>query len=199
MSDTSQQPGPAGRGAIVLAGGRSRRMGRDKAALAVGGRTLVEHVVAQVRPHVAEVLVSVETPGRLADLGLRVVADRQPGQGPMMGIGSALALATHHLNLVVACDIPELPPDLVGRLFEAARAADAAVPVLAEGVRHPLLAVYHRRVLPRLEGLLAAGRRSVLDLLDACDVRYLPAGVPLDDLDTPEAYAAHLESRGERP
>jgi molybdenum cofactor guanylyltransferase len=182
--------------AIVLAGGHSRRMGRDKALLAfppIPGRTVVEHIVAQLGSRVGRVLVSGGDPARYARIGLEVVPDREPDQGPMMAVASALARSDRELNLVVACDMPELPLALVDRLLAAARAgAEIAVPVTAEGHYEPLFAVYRRAILDRLDAAPARGSRGLRAVYPECDTRpvRLGAGERLVNMNTPEEYEA---------
>src|SRR5579862_3839386 len=97
---------------FVLAGGRSRRMGRDKALLPYRGAPLIAHVAGTVEKvlddsgHVA----IVGAPDRYRDLGYRVLADLFPGCGPLGGIVTALSLAESDWNLIVACDMPNLDP-----------------------------------------------------------------------------------------
>jgi molybdopterin-guanine dinucleotide biosynthesis protein A len=185
---------------IVLAGGRSRRMGQDKALLPIDGRPLIERVVQALAPHFAEVLVSVAEPGRYEFLGRRTVVDRQPGEGPLMGLASALAASSHDVNLVVPCDAPDVSVPLALRLLRAARGADAAVPRTAEGRPEPLFAVYRRRTLPRLEAALAAGERTLRHLYPALAVRWvdLPAGAQVANLNTMDDYVRHAR-RGPAP
>jgi len=169
-------------------------MGRDKAGIELHGQTLLERVVGQVSPHVAEVIVSTSARGRHEGAGWRVVPDREVGQGPLMALSSALTASSSDYNLVIACDVPRLPAGLVGRLLAAAAGADGAVVVGPDGRWEPLLAVYHRRIVPRLERLLADGERQALRLFDVCELRAveLPEGVVLENLNTPEEVAAHL-------
>ena len=176
--------------AIVLAGGQSTRMGRDKALLEWGGQPLIARVVGQLEPFFDEILVSGNDPERYAFLGKRVVPDEVAGEGPLMGIVTAMAAARHDTCFVTACDVPELPRDLLRRLLREARGADGAVPV-SDGERYePLFAVYHRRALPVARRLLARGVRKVLRLFDEADFRRvrLERGEELTNVNTPEDY-----------
>ena len=170
--------------AIVLAGGRGRRMKADKAGLDVGGRTLLEHVLGQIGPHFDEVLVSI-TPGQklapvpglrtLTPLGpdspsgasapqVRIVEDEEPGLGPLGGLLVGLKTAKHEACAVVACDIPDIDKALLRSLAEAAADAAIAVPVGPSGLYEPLFAVYRRSIIPEIESLLGRGERSLLPL-----------------------------------
>jgi len=104
----------------VLAGGASRRMGTDKAALAVGGRSLLERAVAALRPHCAEVVV-VSARADTPTGAWRTVADERPGQGPLAGLETALAEAGRHgceAAVVLAVDLPLVEAEAVGELLE---------------------------------------------------------------------------------
>ncbi len=156
--------------AIVLAGGRGRRMKADKAGLDVGGRTLLEHVLDQLEPYFDEVLVCV-SPGqsvRLRSSSPLLVEDLVPGLGPIGGLLAGLTTARHEACVVVACDIPEIDVPLLRALARAAGGADIAVPAGPSGLREPLFAIYRRSVLPHIEALLAGGERSLLPLYDRC-------------------------------
>jgi len=168
--------------AIVLAGGRGRRMKADKAGLAVGGRTLLEHVISQLEPHFSEVLISVAPGQRLGSWpgvrkaqpltgeypSLRVVDDETPGQGPLGGILAGLKAATNDASAVVACDIPDVSVPLLRSLARAAGNAEIAVPVGPAGHFEPLFAVYRKSATPAIEDLLQAGERSILPLFGRC-------------------------------
>jgi molybdopterin-guanine dinucleotide biosynthesis protein A len=184
--------------AIVLAGGRSSRMGRDKALLPVGGRTMIEHVVDQLRPHFAEILVSAGEPERYTFLGLEIAVDHKPGLGPMAGVASALARSRHEVNFVVSCDLASVPVDLMSRLLREARTgADVIVPVTANSHYEPLFAVYRRRVRPLLERALEGGARKLDSIYDGCETRTMPlrADEVLRNINTAGDYRRLIEER----
>jgi len=180
---------------VVLAGGQSTRMQRDKALLPLEGRPLVSHVVDGLRAHVDEVLVSADDAAKYAFLGLPVIADRVPKQGPMMAVASTLEHARHDTVLYAPCDVPHLPAALVARLFRAARdGGDIIVPRGPDGRYEPLFAIYRRSVLPELLRALDAGERRIVRIYDRCDTRVVPVG-PEDGLlnvNTAADYAALL-------
>ena len=150
------------RSGFVLAGGKSSRMGRDKALLPFRGRTLVEAVAEAVAEAAGRVTL-IGDPKRYAGLNLPVVADRYPGCGPLAGIHCALALDQADWNLVVACDMPELTPSFLRSLLEAAEAAraDCLIPKGPAGLPEPLCGVYHRRSLPVIQAALERGVRKI--------------------------------------
>ncbi len=177
--------------AVVLAGGASERMGRDKALLPFRGGTLIEHIVAQLEPHFGEILISTNSPARYAFLGKKAVVDQLPDQGPMMGVASALAVSSHDWNFFVPCDTPFVPIEVVLDLLRRARGGDGALPVQRDGRWEPLFAVYHRRLRPQMEAALAHGERRIARLFPKFDLRFvaLAEGQTLLDVDTPEDFA----------
>jgi len=185
--------------AIVLAGGRSGRMGRDKGSLVVGGQTLIERVVARLRQHVSEVLVGGLPSSARVVAGTRSVVDRKRGQGPLMGIASCLAASRSDRNLVAACDLPDIPDRLIERLLEEALDCEAAVP-RGPGGLEPLLAVYRRRLLPDIERVLAAGEHRIRAAYEGRQVRFVDLtalGIDsLPNLNTPEDLEEYVSRIG---
>lgn len=150
--------------AVILAGGRSRRMGGDdKAWLPWRGSTLIEAVVSVLRLQVDELLVVANRyPERYAGIGLRCVGDRRADYpGPMAGLEAGLHATDARWVLSVPVDAPHLPADLVNRLLVSAEAAGSARACDADGAQ-PLIAVYRREpVLPSLARALDAGERAM--------------------------------------
>ena len=159
---------------IVLAGGKSRRLGVDKALLSLGGAPLLQTVVQRVSQVCPRVIVAVDRPGRYRRLRLpvRFVADASAGLGPLAGLQSGLQACSTAHALVVACDLPFLNVDLLRYMAGLPRSYQALVPRSA-GREHPLHAVYARSCLPEVDALLAAGGGSMQELLDRLDVRWL--------------------------
>lgn len=194
--------------AAVLAGGQSRRMGRDKAFLPVGGRPLIERTLETLERRFPEVLVVANEVGKYAHLGRRVAADLRPGAGALGGIYTAIALAARPATHVFlcACDMPFLDErliDLLVRQLDVGTPPDVVVPEdpsapdSSAGL-HPLCAVYSRHVLPAIERKLAAGRLKVIGFYDDVVVRrvgpgaFAAAGVSpraLMNTNTPEELA----------
>ncbi|GEK74092.1 MULTISPECIES: molybdenum cofactor guanylyltransferase MobA [Halomonas] len=148
---------------LVLAGGQGRRMGGcDKGLEAFAGRPLIAHAVAPLVGRVAELLISAnrhpEAYARWAD---RVVADVEAGyMGPLMGLYSGLRAAATDWVVVVPCDCPALPDDLVARLI--AGRGDADIAVAHDGERlHPVVALIRRDLVDDLGEALAVGERKV--------------------------------------
>ncbi len=147
---------------IVLAGGQSRRMGRDKAWIEWDGQPLVARAAAALRAAgCTEVLVVGGDAVRIAALGLTPVADAAPGEGPLQALAAGLAAAAAPVALVVACDMPGLRPEALSALGRLADGYDAAVPHVPPGGWEPLHAAYAKTCLPAIEARLAAGERKM--------------------------------------
>lgn len=149
--------------AIVLAGGRSTRMGQDKASLVLDGRTLLQWVVDAVSAVASEVVV-VGAPGRglpavVSPRMLRTVADSVEGQGPLAGIIAGLEATERAVAVVVGCDQPFMRPALLAHLAELARTNAAAVPVV-DGRPQPLGSAIRRETLPALRTAFDGGQRA---------------------------------------
>ena len=179
--------------AIILAGGASERMGRDKAMLDIDGRPLIQHLFEQLRPHFEQVLISANDPSEYAFLGVDIVPDQIPGKGPLMGILSALEASRHDINFIVACDMPDLYVPLLHTMMRAANNHDAVVPRTHLAVE-PLFAIYHKRTAPMIRKAMDAGHYSVREAFKTCDIAY----VDVEDsqlprsLNTQEDYQAFV-------
>lgn len=157
---------------ILLAGGKSSRMGGgDKCLLPLGGRPILAHVIEQLKPQVAELIISANgDPARFSAFGLPVVEDRLGGYaGPLAGILAGLEWARTNrpesrFAITAASDTPFLPADLVSRLCSASREGvpDLAVARSADGM-HAVFGLWPITIAPDLEALLLSGDRKVSD------------------------------------
>ncbi|MGD0545959.1 MAG: molybdenum cofactor guanylyltransferase [Candidatus Acidiferrales bacterium] len=158
---------------FVLAGGKSSRMGRDKALLEIDGESLIARSTRLVRAVLKEPVVIASTPGYGA-LGLKIVADDFPGYGPLGGIATALHVSTKPWNLVIACDLPYLTKTWLEYLIERAlkSVADAVVPMNVRGPE-PLCAMYHKSAEARIRTAVEGGMRKVTDSFATLCVEYV--------------------------
>jgi molybdopterin-guanine dinucleotide biosynthesis protein A len=163
---------------VILAGGESRRMGRDKLSLEVGGVPLIRRVHDAISARCEDVIL---VGGNTAPLeGVRLVPDERAGrQGPLAGMEAGLAAARNRQVFVAAGDLPFLPPDLVGALLGWLEERGASAVVPRHGDRtHPLCAAYDRGVLPRVRSALDRRIRSVREFLGMLDnVVYVEGGL----------------------
>ena len=180
--------GRANRAGWVLAGGRSSRMGTDKAVIALDGAPLIERAIAVARTACESVSI-VGDPAKYGSLGCPVVPDEFDGAGPLAGIEAALRTSAADWNLILACDMPSLDADVPASLFGAiGEHGDCVLPRHADGKLEPLCAVYHRRCHGQIRAALDSGVRKVASALDGLAIRYVT--VTRDDsftnLNTPE-------------
>ncbi len=155
---------------FVLAGGASRRMGRDKALLPWEGTTLLDHALRRLRAVCGAVAILGGSPDRYADQGAPVVPDAVHGAGPLAALLAALEHARTDVVLLLAVDLPFVPEALLGFLPEAAEDADLAAPV-AEGLPQPLCAAYRRSCTEAVRRHLTAGRFKMTHFWEDVRVR----------------------------
>lgn len=162
---------------IVLAGGQSRRMGRDKALESFDGQPLLRRALDRVSGVTDEIIVVAADEPRAAALPLlddtRVALDLYPGLGSLGGIFSGLSAARHRYGLVVGCDMPFLNPDLMRHLLSLREGFDVVAPVI-DGRPEPVHAVYSRVCLPHIENRLKAGELKITGFYGQVRVRYVP-------------------------
>ncbi len=186
MSDSS---------AFVLAGGKSSRMGSDKAFLQLDGRTLLARALELAQAAAPQVFI-VGQRDKFACFGA-VVEDVFPGRGPLGGIHAALSATATELNLVLAVDLPFMRADFLRYLLERARASSALVVVpRALGGYQPLCAVYRRAFRQRAETVLQAGRNKIDPLFTPGETLVLEQE-ELERLSFPAAMFDNLNTRQE--
>jgi molybdopterin-guanine dinucleotide biosynthesis protein A len=170
-------------------------MGSDKPSLPFGSETMLERVTRIARSVADDVIVV----GR-RDQGASTVHDATEDQGPLAGIAAGLSASTTDLNIVVACDMPLINPEVLKRLVSLIGDHDACVAVVDEHAS-ALCGVYRSRVAAAAQALLDAGERRLMRLLDRVQTKRVDAAVFRDidpnldtflSCDTPEAYRAAL-------
>jgi molybdopterin-guanine dinucleotide biosynthesis protein A len=197
---------------IILAGGRSSRMGRDKASLVLDGETLLQRT-ARALSGAADELVLVRAPEQTlpnVDAGVPVVeaADPVEGQGPLVGIAAGLEAARAPVALIVAVDMPFLEPALL-RLLAARVSGDHRwVVPLAEGRPQPLCSAIARDALPIVREHIAAGDRAPMAMARDLGALRLPeeewsradpGGHSFINVNTPEEFEAARAAAAEPP
>lgn len=184
-------------GAVLLSGGRSRRMGADKAALSLGGEPFLRQIARELESF-PERLLSVDRIGRYELPGWKPVEDLIPGCGPLGGMYSALRSCSSEALLVATCDIPLYRASFGQWLLEQLEGSwDAVVPVTADGI-HPLCAVYRKRCMEIFQAQIEGGRCRVRDALEQLRVRYVDAEgreEALRNVNTPEDYRELLKGK----
>jgi molybdopterin-guanine dinucleotide biosynthesis protein A len=177
----------------IMLGGLSTRMGKDKALVTLGGKTLLERAVERWGNYGGGVQLSVGAVERavMAPEGIPAVADIYPERGPLGGLQAGLQACKTPILLLVAVDCPFLDPSLADRLVDAIGEADACV-FTSEGRPQPLFGLYRVSCLKPAEDMLLRGDNRMRCLLDQVSTLYLPEEDPhpFRNLNTPEELAA---------
>ena len=192
-------------GAIVVAGGRSARFGRDKLSEPLDGRPLLHHAIAAVRTLTdSVVVVAAHDAAPRIPAGVSVVRDDRPFEGPLVGLAAGLAASPVDRVIVVGGDMPTLVPAVLGRLLDALLGDATAAILETDGARAILpLALRTSAADAAVRRLVDAGERRLGALLDVLQVRVVPSaewrlddpdGLTLRDIDTP----ADLPGQGVR-
>ncbi|MGN7762150.1 molybdenum cofactor guanylyltransferase [Paenibacillus sp. 22594] len=193
---------------VILAGGRSRRMGADKALLMLEGQPLIAYSAARLSSITDHVVIACgeEERGAYRMFHLPLIPDIYPGLGPLAGLHAALQGSHTEWVAVLACDLPFASEGLFLHMLEIAYGGgdiQAVVPVTSEGRVQPLLALYNRSILPILEKFLSRRQLRVMEFLDVLDVHYVrdsdyeegprTHAFSLMNMNTPEDYAAAVK------
>lgn len=183
--------------AIILAGGRGRRMRREKSLLPVNGRPLIETIISQIRPCFRTILISAGSGEKFAFLGLPVIEDEAPGQGPLLAILSALRASACRVNFIMACDIPVIRVPFIERILALAPGCEIVVPRYRDGKFEPLFAAYARSVIPAIERQVAGGDLRISSLFRACRSEFIPMDGEkwFRNLNTIEEYHDYLRDK----
>ncbi len=163
---------------VILAGGKSSRLGNDKVLETVGSKSLLQRVISGVSLLSNDIIIVTASEQAFPELvdypELRIVSDIFPGKGPLGGIYTGLVTSTSFYNLVVAIDMPFLNRDFLRYMIRLAARFDLVVPRVGNLVE-PLHAVYTRKCLAPIEGMIAQGRLRVNLLLSLVNTRYVEA------------------------
>lgn len=196
----------AGRSAIVLAGGRSSRMGADKATLRFGGVTIIERVIAALTRGFDEVVIVAGAPAMapayaLAGGSVRMLRDPVPFEGPVKALRLGLDAIGTEVGFACACDLPFVDVRLAAELCGMAAGHDAAIVQIA-GRLQVLHAAYRKSCLPAIDAMIGRGERRLQDLAPLLDARvvgedeirrYDPELLSFFNVNTPEDYARARE------
>ena len=166
------------RSCIILAGGRSVRLGRDKLLERVGNSSLLENVVSRMELLAGEIILVVAEERSFPQLEsrpkIKKVSDIFPGQGSLGGIYTGLCASNSHYNLVIAADMPFLSQSLLRYIFEVSDGFDLVLPHI-NTFFEPLHAVYSRNCIEPAEFILKQGRKVIVELFRYVKVRYVEA------------------------
>ncbi len=157
---------------IVLAGGESSRLGRDKAFLEVKGQFLIESIIERLRQLSQEVIIVANETDRYEEFEATLVSDVYPGKGALGGIYSGVMRASNSYSLVVACDMPFLNLSLLRYMQTLAVSYDVVIPRIGH-LREALHAIYAKDCLPFMEEQLQQGDLRIIHFFPHVRVRYV--------------------------
>ncbi|GIU10697.1 MULTISPECIES: molybdenum cofactor guanylyltransferase MobA [Shewanella] len=151
--------------AVILAGGMARRMGGDdKGLVELNGEAMIKHTIDRIKPQVKEILINANrNQTRYAEFGFKVISDEHTGfLGPLAGMITAMGQTDADYLLVVPCDCPLLPTDLVPRMLAAIKAEDAEIAVASDGeYEQPVVLLLKPSLRDSMKAFLEAGERKV--------------------------------------
>ena len=163
---------------IILAGGRSSRLGREKLAEVIAGKSLTERAVSSLISLSQEILIVISQKQARSSLSLytypeaKTVVDLYPGKGSLIGIYTGLVHSTNFLNLVVACDMPFLNVNLLRYMIDISPGFDVIIPRIDDQME-PLHAVYSKNCIGPMESLIRQDNLKATAFFDSVKVRYV--------------------------
>lgn len=180
---------------IILSGGKSSRMGENKAFVELGGERLLDRTITLFRDLFDEIILVTNDPRAYLDLDLTIVTDIIPGKGALGGIYSGLFFARSERAFVAPCDMPFLDRAFIAWMLSQADDCDVLVPAPADGLQ-PLHAVYSRRCLPAMKKLIDDDRLQIKLLFKRCRTVEIPPLV-LKPFDPEGLMFQNINSRGD--
>ncbi len=169
-------------------------MGRDKTQLPIGNKTLLEHVLSQLRDNFKNVILSVKNKSNIDIEGIRIIPDDIPMKGPVVGLISCIRQSKTDINFAVACDIPNIDLTLVQTMLARAAGVDAVVPKTHDGHIEPLFAIYSKSALQAMQHVLDCERGQVSRVVAHCRTAYVALGpnTQLRNLNTMADYRTFI-------
>lgn len=158
--------------AAILAGGRSSRMGCNKAFVSLNGLTVLEYILNRLQPHFGEILIVTNEPALFESYPARVISDIYPRKGPIAGIHAALGNILGKQLFLIGCDMPFIKVELIRYMLNNADGYDAVVPVV-EGKIQPTSAVYQKSCLPLLTDCLETDRLKLTRIFEDLNTLYI--------------------------
>ncbi|HLN52452.1 MAG TPA: molybdenum cofactor guanylyltransferase [Lentimicrobium sp.] len=158
---------------IILAGGKSSRMGMDKGLVLYRGKPLITYSINLLSPFCKRILLSASIVV-YDHLGLERVTDEFNNYGPMAGLYSCLRKSTTEINICLPCDVPEIPVEVIATLIEAAKENPGKCIVPLTPLPEPLIAVYPLNVISVIEGLISRNEFKMTRIFDLFPVKYIP-------------------------
>jgi molybdopterin-guanine dinucleotide biosynthesis protein A len=158
---------------IILAGGKSSRMGTNKALLEVGGTRLIDRAITLLEPLCNEILVMSNQD--LPDIKYQIIADEHKNIGPIAGIQAGLTHSKSDKNVVLACDMPNIKQSFLQVLLDVSMDTyQAIIPRHKDGSLEPLMGIYHKSLLPGFEQQIREGQYKLISRFSEYKIHYVP-------------------------
>ncbi|MFN8256428.1 MAG: molybdenum cofactor guanylyltransferase [Bacteroidales bacterium] len=157
---------------IILCGGKSSRMGTNKALLKLDNLTFTERIAERLGEFCSEIILSVNS-NDFDSLPFRKVMDKFSGIGPMAGIVSSLEESKSANNFIISCDLPFISSEIISFLLNHKSAADIVAPVFKQKIQ-PLCSVIHKKVLPKFIAQISMKNYGPAYIFETCNARFLP-------------------------
>lgn len=189
--------------AIILAGGKSTRMGYDKTKLMLDGKTLIDTIILALMPAFTELLVCGLKGSTSIIENVKQIDDIYPGIGPVGGIYTGLYYSSEDINFITACDIPEINLKLIKYMGAQIKHNDAVI-IKVNSYTEPLFGFYSRRILPILKNNIEKGIYKISDAFKYMNVRFIshteilsiePGFSGLYNINTPEDYIGYIKQK----
>jgi molybdopterin-guanine dinucleotide biosynthesis protein A len=179
--------------AVILAGGKSSRMGSNKAFLKLKGKTFIERQIDLLREMFDEIFISANTPSEYESLNLPVFKDIYPEKGPLCGIYTSLVNSGSFNTFMLACDMPFVEPGLIKYLKELTKEYDVVVPKSERGLE-PLHAFYSKNCIDPIKRELDADNLRIISFFPHVNVKI----VELDNLTSPDSFINSIKNLNTR-
>ncbi len=180
--------------AVILAGGKSSRMGKDKSLLPINGVPMIQHIYSQLAPYFKEILVATDNTKLFDFLDIKIVNDHETCRGPLAGISAGLEASKYDINFMVACDIPDIDIKTVCMMIKEAEGYDGVIPTTKGGYMEPMFAIYRKCMLPAVRQTLLCGENKILKVFPYCNIKYMNLGKAdwLRNLNTENDYTEYI-------
>ena len=149
---------------IIIAGGKSSRMGQDKAFIQYNGKQLIEHAIDLLTGFCNQIIISTNKPERYQHFNFKIVPDMLEGIGPLGGLHATLSATESATNIVIPCDMPHITKNLIAHLLKQHKPNYITVPV-HHGFLEPLCAIYPNKALATIEKMINSGNYKLYNLL----------------------------------
>lgn len=177
-------------GLIILSGGKSSRMGEDKAFLPLGEHSLIEWLIKKGQESgIKEIIIVANDVAKYKSLKVKVVKDFYPGMGPLAGIHSGLIHSQFVNNFIVPCDMPFITIDIINKLLREQKSCQVVVPTMS-GKYQPLTAIYTKKCIPHIQCLLEKNITKVIKLYELVETCYveLSEDTSFFNINTPQDF-----------